>query len=76
MQVLKLLNVLLLKCVVAAQLILDVCIVGIQLRSSEQQIVCSFVSSNQRTLGSSVNTNISKIFVYNIIMKQLIRFYE
>ena len=76
MQVLKLLNVLLLKCVVAAQLILDVCIVGIQLRSSEQQIVCSFVSLNQRTLGSSINTNISKIFVYNIIMKQLIRFYE
>ena len=46
---------LLFKCVVAAQLILDVCIVGIQLRSSELQIVCSYVSLYLRTLGSGTN---------------------
>ena len=46
---------LLFKCVVAAQLILNLCIVGIQLRSSELQIVCSFVSLYLRTLGSGNN---------------------
>ena len=44
-----------LQCVFAAQLILDICILRIQLRASEQQMVYSLVSLYLRILGSGIN---------------------